>query len=51
MERGVKGQGGKGGGKGAPAGAGVIVDIQRGKYAISRPHKFSQSDEPPRAVP
>lgn len=37
--------------RGAPAGAGVIVDIQRGKYAISRPHKFSQSDEPPRAVP
>lgn len=35
--------------RGAPAGAGVIVDIQRGKYAISRAHKFSQSDEPPRA--
>lgn len=35
---------------GAPAGAGVIVDIQRGKYTISRPHKFSQSDEPPCAV-
>jgi len=36
--------------KGAPAGAGVIVDIQRGKYTISGPHKFSQSDEPPCAV-
>jgi len=39
--------------EGAPAGAGVIVDIQRGKYAISRAHKFSQSGEsgplPPRA--
>lgn len=46
MERGVKRDGGAGG---APAGAGVIVDIQRGKYAISRAHKFSQSDEPPRA--
>jgi len=28
-----------------PAGACVIVDIQRGKYAISRAHKFSQSGE------
>lgn len=33
--------------RGLPAGAGVIVDIQRGKYAISRAHKFKQSDEPP----
>jgi len=40
----------QGGQKEAPAGAGVIVDIQRGKCAISRPHKFSQSDEPPRAA-
>lgn len=54
MERRKKGlprvAGGKRRRKGAPAGAGVIVDIQRGKYAISRPHKSGQSDEPPCAA-
>lgn len=33
--------------KRAPAGAGVIWYITRGKYAISRSHKFSQSNERP----
>lgn len=49
-KKGLSGSRGRGKWKGAPAGAGVIVDIQRGKYAISRPHKSGQSDEPPRSA-